>query len=226
MSAPTRVKICGITRLEDAELSVELGAWALGMIFYDSSPRCCSMAQARRISAAVSRRVQLCGVFVNAPLDEVAQIADELNLDMVQLHGDEGPAYCAETARRTRAQVIKAIQVAGPGDVRELVRYHVDYHLADASATSVGRALRGGTGDTFDWALLDQRRSPVPLILSGGLQAENVVAAIAATNPFAVDTASGTEFAPGQKDPERLRCFFEAVASTVADIAEGTAVAP
>ncbi|HTR89432.1 MAG TPA: phosphoribosylanthranilate isomerase, partial [Solirubrobacteraceae bacterium] len=132
-----------------------------------------------------------------------------------QLHGDEGPAFCAEVGRRTGARVIKAIQVDGAGNVRELERYHTDFHLADARAKAPGRGdLRGGTGETFDWGLLGGRRSHVPLILSGGLGPENVTQAIAQVHPFAVDSASGTERSPGRKDEGRLRAFFDAVATT------------
>jgi phosphoribosylanthranilate isomerase len=211
-ASPPKVKICGVTRVEDAELAVELGAWALGMIFYEPSPRRCSLVESERIAVALRRRVELCGVFVNAPLDEVTGLTEQLGLTMVQLHGDEGPAFGAEVRRRTGARVIKAAQVAGAGDVRDLERFHVDYHLVDARGRdSHTRGLRGGTGETFDWGLLAGRRSQVPLILSGGLEAGNVAVAIAATRPFAVDTASGTEAAPGRKDPARLAAFFAAV---------------
>jgi len=219
-----RVKICGVTRLPDAELAVELGAWALGMIFYEGSPRACSEEQALRIAAALRRRVELCGVFVNAPLGRVLASAEELGLTLLQLHGDEGPAYCAEAARRSGARVIKAVQVSTVGDVRDVERFHVDYHLLDARARSAARAeLRGGTGETFEWSLLRARHSRVPLILSGGLSAENVAAALAAlaelgpaAQPYALDTASGTEAAPGLKDPERLRAFFAELAAAEA----------
>ncbi|HZL48596.1 MAG TPA: phosphoribosylanthranilate isomerase [Solirubrobacteraceae bacterium] len=215
-----RVKICGITSLADAELALELGAWALGMIFYEGSPRRCSLEEAQRITAALHRKVELCGVFVNDPLERVVRTSEDLGLTMVQLHGEEGPAYCGEVPRRTGARVIKAAQVAGPGDVRDLERYHVDFHLLDARAQARERqALRGGTGETFDWALLSARRSKVPLILSGGLGAENVAEAIAATGPFAVDSASGTESAPGKKDPAKLRAFFEAVEQSAVEAA-------
>jgi phosphoribosylanthranilate isomerase len=208
------VKICGITSLADAELAVELGAWAIGMIFYDGSPRQCSLEEAQRITAALQRKVELCGVFVNDPLEQVVRISEDLGLTIVQLHGDEGPAFCGEVPRRTGARVIKAAQVSGPGDVRDLERYHVDFHLLDARAQAREKqALRGGTGETFDWALLSARRSKVPLILSGGLNAENVAEAIVATGPFAVDSASGTESAPGKKDEQKLRAFFAAVES-------------
>jgi phosphoribosylanthranilate isomerase len=211
-AGPTKVKICGITSLADAELAVGLGAWAIGMIFYEGSPRRCSLEEAQRITAALQRKVELCGVFVNDPLERVVQRSEDLGLTMVQLHGDEGPVFCGEVPRRTAARVVKAAQVAGPGDVRDLERYHVDFHLLDARARAQEKqARRGGTGETFDWTLLAARRSRVPLILSGGLRADNVAEAIAVTRPFAVDSASGTEKAPGQKDEEKLRAFFAAV---------------
>jgi len=211
------VKICGITNLADGELALELGAWALGMIFYEASPRRCSTAEAEMIASALRRRVELCGVFVNAPLEEVVAQSEAVGLTLLQFSGDEGPSYCAEAARRTGARVIRAAQVSIAGDVRDLERFHVDFHLLDARAKDPGkRALRGGTGETFDWKLVQARRSKVPLILSGGLAADNVADAIAAVAPYAVDTASGTEAAPGRKDPDRLRRFFAAVASTAA----------
>jgi phosphoribosylanthranilate isomerase len=214
-----QVKVCGVTRLQDAELAVELGAWAVGMVFYEPSPRRCSREQALRITSALRKRVQLCGVFVNAPLEEVVRTAEELELTLLQLHGDEGPAYCAEVGHRSGARVIKAVQVSSIGEVRDVERFHTDFHLLDARASTPGReGLRGGTGESFDWSLLAARRSNVPLILSGGLRPDNVVAALAEASrqgprarPFAVDTASGTEAAPGRKDPELMRGFFAAL---------------
>lgn len=220
---PTRVKVCGITRLEDAELAVELGAWAVGMIFYEGSPRSCSLDHAREIVGSLRRQVELCGVFVNAHLDHVLKLSDELGLSMLQLHGDEGPSYCSEVARRTGARIIKAAQVSGPGEVRDIERFHVDFHLLDAvSRASARRGLRGGTGESFDWALVSARSSRVPLILSGGLRAENVGGAIAAVHPWAVDSASGTEASPGQKDPVKLRAFFEATRAAAPEPAGGS----
>jgi phosphoribosylanthranilate isomerase len=214
-----QVKVCGVTRLEDAERAVELGAWAVGMVFYEPSPRRCSREQALRITSALRKRVELCGVFVNAPLDEVVEAADELGLTLLQLHGDEGPAYCAEVGHRSGARVIKAVQVSSVGEVRDVERFYTDFHLLDARASTPGReGLRGGTGESFEWSLLAARHSSVPLILSGGLRPDNVVAALAEASrqgtratPFAVDTASGTEAAPGRKAPELLRGFFAAL---------------
>ncbi len=211
--APVRVKICGITNLPDAELAVGLGAWMLGMIFFEGSPRQCSPVAAREIAAALRRRVELCAVYVNAPLEQVVGDCEQLAVSTIQLHGEEGPSFCAEVARRTGARVIKAAQVSGSGDVRDLERFHVDFHLLDARSRATERqGMRGGTGETFDWGLLRARRSTVPLILSGGLSADNVAEAIAVVRPYAVDSASGTEQAPGHKDPEKLRAFFSAVA--------------
>ncbi|HTU78767.1 MAG TPA: phosphoribosylanthranilate isomerase [Solirubrobacteraceae bacterium] len=227
MTSGPKLKICGITNLPDAELSTRLGAWALGMIFYEGSPRRCSTTQAQEIAAALRRRVELCGVYVNAPLEQIAREVEQLGLSLVQLHGDEGPAFCAEVARRTGARVIKAVQVAGPGDVRDVERFHVDFHMLDARPHAPAATLvRGGTGESFDWALLRARRSRLPLILSGGLGAGNVAEAIARVHPYAVDSASGTEAAPGRKDPEKLRAFFAAVALASAPSAAAGQPAP
>jgi phosphoribosylanthranilate isomerase len=201
-----RVKICGLTRLADAELAVELGAWAVGMVFYPASPRCCPLETAQTIGAALRRRAEVAGVFVNAPLAQIAQISELVGLTLVQLHGDEGPAFCAEVARRTGARTIKAASVRGLFTVRDLERFHTDFHLVDGYAPG----LRGGTGERFDWSLLAQRRSKLPLIVGGGLDADLVAGAIAALRPYAVDVSSGVEAAPGIKDPQRMRAFFDA----------------
>jgi phosphoribosylanthranilate isomerase len=213
MDAP-RIKVCGITSRDDALLAVEAGAWAVGCILWPESPRACDPAEAARIAATVRRRAHVCGVFVNAPLDHVAGLVDAIGLTMVQLHGDEGPAFCSEVARRTGAKVIKAGPVRGLADIRGLEPFHTDYHLLDAHRSG----MRGGTGETFDWELVRSRRSKVPLVLSGGLRPENVADAIAAVRPFAVDTASGTEAAPGVKDPGKVAAFVEAVNATRVEI--------
>ncbi|HLW94501.1 MAG TPA: phosphoribosylanthranilate isomerase [Solirubrobacteraceae bacterium] len=213
MSA-TRVKICGVTRLEDAELAATLGAWAVGMVFYEPSTRSCGVSEAELIGAAMQRRVELAGVFVNAPLEEVVDVSQRARLTLVQLHGEEGPAYCSEVARRTGARTIKAASVKGLYSVRDLERFHTDFHLLDGHAPG----LRGGTGRTFDWSLVAARHHGAPpLIIGGGLDPDSVADAVEATAPYAVDVASGVEAAPGVKDPERMRAFFEAAAkATVA----------
>ena len=217
-----RIKLCGITSRDDALLAVEAGAWAVGCILWPDSPRVCDPAEAARIATAVRRRAHVCGVFVNATLDEVAGLVDGIGLTMVQLHGDEGPAYCAEVARRTGAKVMKAAAVSGRADIRALEAFHTDYHMLDAHRPG----MRGGTGETFDWELVRSRHSRIPLVLSGGLRPENVAEAIAAVRPFAVDTASGTEASPGVKDPEKVAAFVEAVRSTApgggSEVADGS----
>jgi len=223
--AVTRIKFCGITRLEDAELAVHTGAWAIGLIFWPHSPRRCQLDVAAEIASVVKRRVEVAGVFVNATLDEVTTTAEAVGLTMLQLHGDEGPAYCAEAARRTGCKVIKAVRVRSGADVRALAAFHTDYHLLDSYAAGVP----GGTGETFAWEIARGDSIParpphtarVPLILSGGLNSGNVADAIAAVRPFAVDVASGVEVEgdPTRKDPERLEAFAVAVRATqTADI--------
>jgi phosphoribosylanthranilate isomerase len=203
----TKVKICGLTNLDDARLAADLGAWALGMIFWEGSERRCDPAEAEAIGAELRRRAEPTGVFVNATLDEIAYLADRCSLAIVQLHGDEGPAFCREVARRTGCRVMKAARVKDAGSIRTLATFEVDYHLLDAYKP--GRV--GGTGETFQWDLVRAHGRHVPIVLSGGLTAENVGGAIAATHPFAVDTASGTEAEPGRKDPAKLEAFFNSV---------------
>lgn len=207
----TRVKHCGITSVEDAEMAVDTAdPWALGMIFWPQSPRACAPDVARLIASRLRRRVELAGVFVNSSLDEIAALADMVPLSHVQLHGDEGPSFCTEVARRTGAKVIKAARIRSKSDLQALQAFRsVDFHLVDAHVDG----MRGGTGQTLDWALLEGRFSEVPLILSGGLGPENVGEAVTRVQPFAVDVASGTEAAPGAKDPGRLAAFSAAVAA-------------
>ena len=204
----TRVKICGITNLEDALRAADLGAWALGMVLWEGSERACPLAAGEEIAAALRRRVELVGVFVNAALDELAREADRRQLSILQLHGDEGPSYCLEAARRTGCKVMKAVRVRDASAVAGLRRYRgVDYHMLDAYVPGT----RGGTGEGFNWELARLYRGPIPVDLSGGLDPDNVAEAIDVARPFAVDTASGTEAAPGRKDPAKLQAFFRAV---------------
>ncbi len=202
-----RIKFCGLTRLEDAELALDLGTWAVGLIFWPGSPRRCRITAAIEIASAVKRRVEVAGVFVNATLDHVVHTAEEAGLTMLQLHGDEGPAYCAEAARRTGCKVIKAARVHSGADIQALATFHTDFHLLDSHVP--GRP--GGTGETFAWEIARKHQGTVPLILSGGLTPDNVAEAIVAVRPFAVDVASGVEASPGVKDPAKLEAFAAAV---------------
>jgi phosphoribosylanthranilate isomerase len=220
--APTapRLKVCGVTSRDDALHAVEAGAWAVGMVLWPGSERACPLPEAERIGRALRRRAEVAGAFVNPTLDEVAAVAEGVGLTLVQLHGDEGPAFCAEVARRTGARVIKARRIRGRSDVAALEPFHTDFHLADAY---VAPDRYGGTGQTFEWSLLRHRQSSVRLILSGGLTSENVGDAIAAVRPFAVDVASGTEARPGVKDPARVEAFAAAVRAAGERLAAGVA---
>jgi phosphoribosylanthranilate isomerase len=207
----TRIKFCGITNLDDADAAIQAGAWALGMIMWPGSKRRCKLTDAAMIAAAYRRRAEVVGVFVNPTLDHVVATADELGLTMIQLHGDEGPSFCAEAARRTGCRMIKAARVRSGADIRALRAFATDFHLLDAYVDGVP----GGTGETLNWELAAEHRGRVPVILSGGLNAGNVGDAIAAVRPYAVDVASGTEdpARPPLKDHDRLRAFADAVAA-------------
>lgn len=207
-----KIKFCGVTSVRDAERAVSAGAWAVGMILWPGSPRACEPQAAAEISAALKRRAEVVGVFVNPALDALARTAEALELTMIQLHGEEGPSFCAEAGRRTGCKVIKAARVRSGADIQALSAFHTDFHLLDSYVPGV----RGGTGETFVWELAREHRGHVPMILSGGLTPENVGDAIAAVHPFAVDVASGVEFSPGRKDPARLEAFAQAVHATAA----------
>jgi phosphoribosylanthranilate isomerase len=208
----TKIKFCGITTLDDAEGAVAAGAWAIGLNFWAQSARACDPAVAAEIARALKRRVEVVGVFVNATLDELAWTADASGLTMIQLHGDEGPSFCREAGRRTGCKVIKAMRVRSGADIQALSSFHTDFHLLD----SFQPGLRGGTGETFSWELARAHKGPAPMILSGGLTAENVGDAIEAVHPYAVDVASGVELSPGLKDPDKLTAFAAAVRAAAA----------
>jgi phosphoribosylanthranilate isomerase len=203
-----KIKFCGITTAEDAELAVRAGAWAIGLILWPGSKRACPLERGAEIAERFRRRVEVVGVFVNPSLEHLAGVAEMLGLTMLQLHGEEGPAFCSEAARRTGCKVIKATRVRSRADIQVLSSFHTDYHLLDSHVSG----QRGGTGETFVWETARSHRGTVPVILSGGLQPCNVAGAIEIVRPFAVDVASGVEAAPGRKDPAKLEAFAAAVA--------------
>lgn len=198
-----RVKFCGITNLDDGREAARLGAWAIGLNHHPESPRFCEPEVAAEIGTSLKRRLEVVGVFVNPSLDELAAAAENESLTMIQLHGDEGPAFCQEAARRTGCKVIKALRVRSGAEIRAAETYRTDFHLLDAHRPGTP----GGTGESFDWDLLAGRRSEVPLILAGGLTPENVADAVAVARPFAVDVASGVEAEPGVKDHSLMARF-------------------
>jgi phosphoribosylanthranilate isomerase len=202
----TKVKVCGMTRLDDAAHAAAHGAWAIGLIHHRDSPRYVRPDVAEEIGAALKRRCEIAGVFVNSTLEEVVDAAERENLTLLQFHGEEGPSFCVEAGRRTGAKVIKALRVTSAADVRAAEAFRTDFHLFDA----YWHGIHGGTGKRFDWDLVAKRRSKVPMLLAGGLTAENVADAIGLVDPFAVDVVSGVEAEPGRKDPAKVEAFLEA----------------
>lgn len=197
----TKVKICGITSLEDALVAVDAGADALGFVFYDNSPRNIDPDAAARIIAAIPPFVQVVGLFVNADLDLVNTTADRCRLDIVQLHGDESPSYCQAVRRR----VMKAFRVRGMESLVAMAEYRVSAYLLDAYSPNA----YGGTGARFDWDCAVAAKSQGRIVLAGGLDPDNVASAVATVAPYGVDVSSGVELSPGRKDPEKVRRFIK-----------------
>ncbi|HKJ35774.1 MAG TPA: phosphoribosylanthranilate isomerase [Solirubrobacterales bacterium] len=213
-----RVKICGITNHEDAEAAVHEGAWAIGLNFVHESPRCADGAEAEEIGAAIKRRAEVAGVFANAKLGRIADLAERCALTIVQLHGEEGPSFCREVGRRTGCKVIKAFRVRSSAEIRGAAAYRTDFHLFDAYRPGT----RGGTGESFDWELVGDRDTGIPAIVAGGLTPENVGEAITVSRPYAVDVAGGVEDGrPGRKDHDLIRRFIGAANEAGATITGG-----
>ncbi|MBC2659502.1 phosphoribosylanthranilate isomerase [Pseudomonas sp. MSSRFD41] len=203
MSA-VRSKICGITRIEDALAAVAAGADAIGLVFYAKSPRAVNVQQARAIIAALPPFVTTVGLFVNASRCELGEILDAVPLDLLQFHGDESAAACEGYHR----PYIKALRVKAGDDIAAAC-------LAYPGASGIlldtyVEGVPGGTGEAFDWSLVPQGLSK-PIILAGGLSADNVAMAIARVRPYAVDVSGGVEQSKGIKDPARIQAFMQAV---------------
>lgn len=195
------VKICGVTRVEDALLAVRLGADAIGLNLWPGSKRCVTVEAARAIAEALPASVAAVGVFVDPTRDEVLRAAERAGLDTIQLHGDEPP----ELAAALPFPVLKAIRVGGRDALALLARYEVEAFLLDAPSPGYG-----GSGATFDWDIAAEAARTARVILAGGLVPGNVAEAIRRVRPCAVDVASGVERAPGVKDPEKLTAFMKA----------------
>ena len=200
----TTVKICGLTRAEDAIAAAELGAHALGFVFYPPSPRHISARRAAEIIRALPPFVTTVGLFVNANADDVTSVIDEVPLGLLQFHGDETSDYCAQFRR----PYIKALRVR-PGV--DLLQYALQYESARGLLLDGFVAgVPGGTGEIFDWNLIPTKL-PLPIVLSGGLNNGNVIEAIRRVRPCAVDVSSGIESSPGIKDARKMNDFFKGV---------------
>jgi len=201
-----RVKICGITNAADALAATEAGADLLGFNFYSKSPRHITEAEAAKIRRQLPKKVEAVGIFVNAPLAEVAALSKSLNLDVAQLHGDESPETVGELARSV--SVWKAFRVESDFRLETLDEYSQAFaFLFDAAHTG----QYGGTGHSTDWDIAQRAAVGRRIILAGGLKVENVAAAVRIVRPYAVDVASGVESKPGKKDHGRLREFIQEV---------------
>jgi phosphoribosylanthranilate isomerase len=198
-----RVKICGITNLDDARSAVEAGVHALGFVFYEKSPRFISIQEASNICAALPPFISRVGVFVNELEYTIEKTIAECGLDTLQFHGDEPPGFC----QKFTPKAIKAFNMKTKEDLKLLQEYDVDAWLLDAHSDSA----RGGTGQTFNWNLaVEANKLGAPIILSGGLNPQNVQEAIRTVQPYAVDASSGLEVSPGKKDPQKVAAFLQA----------------
>ena len=202
----TRVKICGITRVEDALEAINQGADAIGLVFYAKSPRNVSATQAAEIVSSLPAFVTVVGLFVDAEPAFIQEVLSVVNLDLLQFHGDETPSACRQYSR----PYMKAIRVKSGTN---LVQYAADY--ADAKALlldAFAEGVSGGTGLVFDWSLIPQNL-PLPIVLAGGLNAENVGLAIEQVRPYAVDVSGGVEASKGIKDVAKIAAFMRGVSN-------------
>lgn len=200
-----KVKICGITNFEDAQTAVLAGCDMLGFVFYEKSPRYIRPDRAGDIISGLPGEVEKVALFVNEQKKTVIDILNQIKeIDILQFHGDETPDYCNAFNKR----IIKAIRVKNKDSIKQMASYNVNFFLLDAFKKDV----YGGTGENFEWKLAkDAKVYNVPIILSGGLNPENVKEAIELVEPYAVDVSSGVEISPGRKDPELIKRFIQEV---------------
>lgn len=200
-----KVKICGITNFEDAQTAVLAGCDMLGFVFYEKSPRYIRPDRAGDIISGLPGEVEKVALFVNEQKKTVIDILNQIKeIDILQFHGDETPDYCNAFNKR----IIKAIRVKNKDSIKQMASYNVNFFLLDAFKKDV----YGGTGENFEWKLAkDAKAYNVPIILSGGLNPENVKEAIELVEPYAVDVSSGVEISPGRKDPELIKRFIQVV---------------
>ncbi len=199
-----KIKVCGITNIEDAQKVVYYGAYAIGFIFYKKSPRYVSPSKVRKIIEAIGPFVTPVGVFVDAKENAIKDICRFTHIRTIQLHGDETPTLCT---RFPGCKVIKAFRVNEEFDLKAVKKYKADAYLFD----SYSEEAKGGTGRSFSWEIIKTAKFDRPVILSGGLNADNVEEGIKYLNPYAVDVSSGLEKSPGIKEPKKIRAFFGAV---------------
>ncbi len=200
------MKICGITSLKDAKIAVNYGASAIGLIFFQGSPRYVDPGKVKNWILDIPKNVKKVGVFVNEKIENIHSIVRDLNLDFIQLHGHESPDYCDQMIK----PVIKVFRVGDDFDSNVLKDYQVAAFLFD----TYQKGRPGGTGENFNWDLIADLKTNAPIILSGGLNAGNILDGIKAANPSAVDINSGVEFTPGIKDEVKVENIFTKLENT------------
>lgn len=199
----TKVKICGITNLDDAIYAAECGADALGFIFYPKSPRFIEITKAKEIISKLPPFITTVGVFVNESIEDIVNTIHECNINMVQLHGDETPNYCSKLPVKT----IKAIRVKGEDSLKKMTEYKTSTFLLDAYSED----SYGGSGKVFNWNLAIKAKGYGRIILSGGLTPDNVREAIEKVKPYGVDVSSGVEEREGKKDRKMVKEFIRII---------------
>lgn len=210
----TRIKLCGLGHPEEVATAVAVGADAIGLVFYAPSVRAVSISEAATLVAGLSPFITLTGLFVNAPLEEVAATVAQVPLSLLQFHGDESPQQCAEIADAVNRPFIRALRVGPDTQADDLLKWTQDYAAAGKHFSGLlldtWTAAYGGSGERFDWSIIPPDMAS-RIILSGGLNPENVSDAVQRVRPFAVDVSSGIEVARGVKDLARMRAFVQAV---------------
>ncbi|MGD9851420.1 MAG: phosphoribosylanthranilate isomerase [Nitrospirales bacterium] len=202
-----KIKICGITSADDAHKAVELGADALGFVFYEKSPRAVEAHVAKRIIASLPPFILPVGVFVNQPEETVRRMVDTCGLALAQIHGDETATYCESLER----PVLRAIRLKDRRSFLALAEYKGRMGVRGFVVDAFSQEAYGGTGQTVDWTLAAEAAKAAPILLAGGLTPENVQDAIRRVNPYGVDVSSGVEASPGKKDHAKLREFIQAI---------------
>ena len=208
----TRVKICGITNLEDAQIAIDSGADAIGFNFYRGSKRFVDERDAAVIIQRIQGAITTVGVFVNHSIAEILETQSIAKFDVIQLHGDETQRFVNELRSETNSKIIKAFRVSAEFDVESVDRYNVDAVLLDSFSTME----YGGTGNTLDWNIAAKAAARFSdVYLAGGLTPDNVALAIRKVKPSSVDVASGVESSPGKKDPSRVAAFIKSAKEAI-----------
>ncbi len=207
-----KIKICGITREEDAQYSIKLGAWALGFIFVKETPRYITNSNAKKIISTLPKNIEKIGVFADESIDSIEKTFHETGLTKIQLHGDESPEFCEKLSKTVDADIIKAFRIKDKKDLDLITNYKnkISFMLLDSYSSN----SLGGTGKSFDWDIaIEAKKAKIPLIIAGGINTDNAKKAYSLVEPYALDISSGAEATKGIKDFDKLQKIFESVSN-------------